>query len=267
MDRVETLRGMFDTDGFGLEIGPSYNPVMRKQDGYKVEILDWADADRLKAIHPKADIEPVDYVSGGSSIADTIPHRARYDYIVASHVIEHQPDIIGFLNDCAALLKPSGRLVLAVPDKRHSFDMLRPLSTAGQALQAHLERRIRHPVSMSFDHNAYAAARAGNIVWNAGFSQDAALIHDLATAQKSYAKAVASPVYVDMHSWFFTPSSFRLLIRDLHEIHAVVLNEVTFIPGKGPEFYVAMSASGAGCPTGRIELLREIMAELRSVPD
>ena len=267
MDRLEVLRGMFDTKGVGLEIGPSYNPVLRKRDGYNVEILDYADAERLKEIHLNADIEPVDYVSGGSSIADTIPHRAKYDYIIASHVIEHQPNIIGFLNDCAALLKPNGRLVLAIPDKRHSFDVLMPLSTAGQALQAHLERRVRHPVSMVFDHYAYAAARAGNIVWSEGYSYGAAFVHNLATAQKSYASAVGSATYVDAHSWFFSPSSFRLLIRDLHEIHAVVLNEATFIPGNGPEFYMALSPSGAGCLTGRIELEREIMAELRAVPD
>ena len=267
MDRLDVLRSMFDTKGIGLEIGPSYNPVLRKSDGYNVEILDYADAGHLKTIHPNAEIEPVDYVSGGRSIAATIPHRVRYDHIVASHVIEHQPDIIGFLNDCAALLKPGGKLVMAVPDKRRCFDVLRPLSTAGQALQAHLERRVRHPVSMVFDHYAYAAARAGHIVWPAGFADGATFVHDLAHAQKSYASAVSSTDYVDAHSWFFSPSSFRLMVRDLHEIHALVLNEVTYIPGDGPEFYVALSQTGDGCPIARIDLERQIMAELRSVPN
>ena len=267
MDRLEVLRGLIDKNGSGLEIGPSYNPVARKSEGFNVEILDYVGAEELRQIHPVADIEAVDYVSGGAAIASTIPHRRRYDWIVASHVIEHQPDIVGFLCDCTALLKTAGRLVLAVPDKRHCFDLFRPLSTAGQALQAHLELRNRHPLSMVFDHYAYAAKRSGNIVWPAGFSAESHLVHDLATAQASMSSAISSKTYVDAHSWFFCPSSFRLMIRDLHDTCAIELNEADFIFGSGPEFYVALSVDGVGCPLSRIDLLRQITTELKSVPD
>ena len=267
VDRLDILRSMFDRDGVGLEVGPSYNPVARKRDGYNVEILDYTSAAQLRQIHPNADIEEVDYVSGGASIASTVPHRGRYDWIIASHVIEHQPDVIGFLADCTALLKPAGRLVLAVPDKRHCFDLFRPLSTTGQALQAHMERRNRHPVAMVFDHYAYAASRVGHIVWTEGFEGETRLVHDLPTARSKISDAIRSGVYVDAHSWFFCPSSFRLMIRDLHELHAIPLNEVEFIPGAGPEFYMALSPTGAGCTDDRLTLQRRVVAELRAVPD
>jgi 2-polyprenyl-3-methyl-5-hydroxy-6-metoxy-1,4-benzoquinol methylase len=46
-----------------------------------------------------------------------IGERHRYDWIVASHVID-VPNLVAFLIDCEALLKPGASLVLAVPDKR-----------------------------------------------------------------------------------------------------------------------------------------------------
>jgi len=44
MDRNDRIKSMFDTYGFGLEIGPSYNPLLPKAEGYNVEILDYASA-------------------------------------------------------------------------------------------------------------------------------------------------------------------------------------------------------------------------------
>ena len=57
------------------------------------------------------------------------------------------------------------------------------------------------------------------------------------------------------------------MVRDLHELNAIVLNEAGFTLGHGPEFYVSLSASGEGCALGRIELARAMMAELRCIPD
>lgn len=45
-------------------------------------------------------IEVVDHVSTGASVFDAVGKTARYDYIVASHVIEHTTDMLGFLKDC-----------------------------------------------------------------------------------------------------------------------------------------------------------------------
>ena len=73
-------------------------------------------------------VEEVDYISDGRPMTEVIGARHRFDWIVASHVIEHVPDLLAFLIDCEALLKPGGSLVLALPDKRCFFDALRPVS-------------------------------------------------------------------------------------------------------------------------------------------
>jgi 2-polyprenyl-3-methyl-5-hydroxy-6-metoxy-1,4-benzoquinol methylase len=143
---------MFDTSGLGLEIGPSFNPLLPKSEGFNIEILDHLDSQGLRSKYANSSginheaIEEVDYISTGGSVLDAIPYRERYDYIVACHVIEHTIDLLGFLNDCSALLKHDSNLVLAVPDKRFSFDCLRPVTTTGQILQANHDKRSNHSI-------------------------------------------------------------------------------------------------------------------------
>jgi predicted SAM-dependent methyltransferase len=166
-DRTKLLLSMFDASGFGLEVGPSYNPLLPKSRGYNVETIDHADAAALREKYSDnaSQIEEVDYVSDGRSILETIGKKERYDFIFASHVIEHVTDIVRFIQDCEALLKPDGLLVLAVPDKRFCFDALRPLSTVGQALQAYLEKRKRHSPGVLFDQAFYVCSKAQQTVW------------------------------------------------------------------------------------------------------
>lgn len=61
---------------------------------------------------------------------------------------------MGFLRECTVLLAPHGTLSPAIPDKRYCFDHFRPHSTTGEALQAWLERRTRHPPGLVFDYFA-----------------------------------------------------------------------------------------------------------------
>ena len=95
MDRKERLLFLFDATGIGLEIGPSFNPLLPKRDGYDVETLDHLSAADLREKYknaPNVDlsaIEEVDHLSDGSSILQLIGKPEHYDYIVASHVIEH----------------------------------------------------------------------------------------------------------------------------------------------------------------------------------
>src|SRR5215472_16236774 len=123
MTRNELLLSMFDSSGVGLEIAAGFNPLLPKA-GYRVETLDHAAADELRHKYqndPNVDvakIEEVDFVADGRPIAEVVGKPGYYDYIVASHVIEHAPDLLGFLKGCETLLKHHGTLVLAVPDKR-----------------------------------------------------------------------------------------------------------------------------------------------------
>ena len=131
MSRVDILTSMLDLSGVGLEVGPSHNPLVSKASGARIETVDHTDQAGLVkkyANDPNVDvtkIEPVDYVSDGRPISEVIKKSKFYDYIIASHVIEHTTNPLGFFRDCYLLLKDSGVLVLAVTDRRYCFDCFR----------------------------------------------------------------------------------------------------------------------------------------------
>ena len=152
MDRVEKALHLIEYDGFGLEIGPSHNPIAPKKAGFNVEILDHATADELRQKYQGHNlnldnIEEVDYVWRGEPLDELIDKTEVYDYIIASHVIEHSTDIIGFLQQCSKLLKPTGVLSLIIPDKRYCFDYLRLDPSAGNAFGENvlLRKNEYHP--------------------------------------------------------------------------------------------------------------------------
>ncbi|MDQ2101842.1 class I SAM-dependent methyltransferase [Azospirillum isscasi] len=267
MDRNATIRSMINTNGYGLEIGASYNPVLPKKDGYNVHIADYAGHAYLRELHSSSsdNIEDVDYITHGGPVSAAVGEVNCFDYIVASHMIEHCTDFIGFLKDCETLLKPDGALVLVVPDKRNCFDVFQSLSSVGEMLDIHLKQPKKHESGKHFDHMAYAAGRNGHIVWPHGCPVDLGFIHTLPEAISAFHQAEASDEYRDCHSWRFTPSSFRLVINDLHEIGSIKLKEKSFREGNGPEFYVSLSFDGGGSPLTRIDLAKNITREIAEV--
>jgi SAM-dependent methyltransferase len=268
MDRSTTLRRLFAPTGLGLEIGPLHAGIVPKRDGFSVEILDHASTAALREKYrgqPAVDtalIEEVDYVSDGRGLLETIGQPERYDWIVASHVIEHVPDLAGFLLDCQALLRPRGTLVLAVPDKRRCFDALRPPTSTGAVLQAHFDHRTRHPPGTIFDHFADHVYKGGRETWDRAAVGAMTLRHDLALAWDACRMAAQSAAYVDSHGWVFTPSSFRLILRDLNEIGVVAMRELRFMPTDGAEFIVTLSQEAPGCSLDRLSLARNAAEEL-----
>ena len=212
-------------------------------------------------------IEEVDHVLDGSkTLSEHIGKAGYYDYIVASHVIEHVPDMLGFMKSCEALLRPDGVLLLAVPDKRHCFDVLQPLSTTGVVLQAHLDGHKRPTAGAVFDDRAYNAVRADAIGWVAGDTRDLRFFIGLDVARRDYDTICTDlGAYMDVHIWRFVPSSFRLIAHDLAVIGETGLREKAFYDSVGNEFYVSLSRSAAGCPVDRLTLARQMLTESATV--
>ena len=261
MNRAQILSSMFDSTGYGLEIGPSYSPIVPKSSGARIETIDHTDQAGLVQKYlnaPNVDvsrIEPVDYVSDGRSMADIIGRSRCYDFIVASHVIEHTPNMLGFLNDCASLLKENGRLVLAVPDKRYCFDTFRPTTSTGDVLQAFYENRTRHTPGAMFDHIAYVARRGGASTWSLSSDASFQFVHSVDHAMTWFERLKNEVEYIDCHAWQFTPASFRLILHDLATVGLLQLREQDFHDTVRFEFFVGLSPSGPGCPLSRIELV------------
>lgn len=180
-------------EGSGLEIGPSFNPLARKADDFCVDILDHADSPALRAKYRDAgvnldNIENVDFVWCGEPLSETIGRRGWYDWIIASHVIEHTPDLVGFLVERQTLLRETGRLIPVMPDKRYCFDHFQSLSSTGDALDAHQWGRTMPSPGRVFDDdaNAVSKGRRDVLTWHRHAPGLLRLIHDMDGARGAW---------------------------------------------------------------------------------
>lgn len=260
MDRFAEIRRNLDQATMtGLEIGPWYSPVAPKAEGWNTVVVDYQDQAALRRdalnhtsenIRKNADrIEAVDIVWTGQPLdeAALALRPEGYDFVIASHVIEHTPDIVAFLLQCSRLLKPAGIISLAVPDMRKCFDILKMPTGIREMLAAHREKRIRHTPETLFEARALGAVRGGAHAWISGTRTPIELAYDYADIVARYRQEVVemdrSGPYVDAHAWFFTPASFRLAMLELFEMMLLDLEIVSLVESHGSEFFVQMRRS------------------------
>jgi SAM-dependent methyltransferase len=195
-----------------LEIGPLHAPLVRRHEG-RILYVDYAAKETLQANfrHPgdPADIVDVDIIWGERPLRDCVGEPV--DYIVASHVIEHVPDLIGWLLELHAALKPGGIVGLAIPDRRHTFDVRRPVSLPGEMMEAYLRRHRQPSLRQVFESAAFSKDTADRESWRAGEMTGGLpmeVLQRLRPARDLVTEIAENPKYVDAHCWVFTPASF-----------------------------------------------------------
>lgn len=268
MTREEKILELIDKRKKGLEIGPSYSPIAPKSQDWNVEIADHLDAKGLREKYAKwsvetSKIEEVDHIVTDRSIAETIGKPGAFDYIIASHVIEHSTDFIAFLQDCQSLLKVGGILSLAVPDMRFCFDVFQSVTTIGMVFQAHVEKRKHHAPGTILDVYANHTMRENDLVWPDRSLDGLHLVHGIVEAQTLTEDYIRRGEFQDAHSWHFTPSSFLLLIHDLKRMGLLDFGVASFYQTAGFEFFVSLKKGYDGAMKDRIEMLRDIANEIR----
>jgi hypothetical protein len=283
-DRSAMLLRGIRRDSKVLELGPSISPMAPRSGGWNVTVVDHASQEELiekyrNDVHVNvANIERVDHVWRGGALHEAIPRKLHgtYDVLIASHVIEHIPDPIAFFNSAAKLVNPGhGVLALAVPDKRWCFDALKQVSTTGQMLEAHLQRRQRHSAATRFDASAYVVFDGNRTSWGREPLPDLYLPDTLDHAFQEFQAWSADPdaPYVDCHAWHFTPASFQLNILELAACHLCDWHIDWLSPRPTVEFFTQMRpgaetfASPAERDQKRLSLLKQILLEVREQTD
>ena len=268
MNRNEIILRHVKKDGEGIEIGPSHNPVAPKKNGYKVQILDHLSREDL--IEKYRDhgvnldnIEEVDFVWHGEPFPELTGKSKYYDWIIASHVIEHTPDLISFLNDSASILKDEGVLTLAIPDKRYCFDHFRPISGISQIIDSHFQQAKIHSAGKVAEYFLNVTSKGGLIAWNEKTAGDFNFIHGLKDAKFGMDAVRQQQAYLDIHAWCFVPHSFRLLIEDLFSLGLTSLREIDFQQTIDHEFFITCSKRGAGPIDTRMDIVKKIESELQ----
>jgi SAM-dependent methyltransferase len=229
----------------GLEIGPLASPVVDKEQG-NVTYVDHCSTDDLRvkyAGHVWTDkIREVDCVWMANSLSEAVG-GARFDYVIGSHVIEHVPNPVGWLRQIAEVLKPGGKLCLAIPDKRFTFDIGRPLSMVGEFVEASIIDPPTPSIKQVFDNYTLVRRVDKRAIWAAPDSsaQSFPRIHPPGTAQ-AFVKRVMEGEYVDCHCWIFTPRSFLDILEALIAAELVAYSVSAFfdtVPGQH-EFLVQL---------------------------
>jgi SAM-dependent methyltransferase len=267
MERREEILRFVRTGQTGVEIGPWFNPLVPKSQGYNTLVLDVFDRTQLVASAiadpgiPDSSIdliEEVDLVGPVHMLDEMVAARGltgSLDFLVSSHNLEHFPDPIRFLQACQAILKPGGVVALALPDKRACFDFFRPVSDTGELLQAFWERRERPTPAQIFSHIAMHSYnhlegqdRSG---WGLGQPTGSIrLVCDIAEAYHVAKLHFDDPdqPYRDTHCWSFTPSSFEAILLELQIMGLVQLSVRTVVAPGGHEFMVHLVNDPAGLP-------------------
>jgi len=268
MDRKEKVLRHVNQNGYGIEIGPSFNPITPKKDGYKVHIIDHASREELIAKytphHVNLDnIEEVDFVWRGEKYSELTGKSKYYDWIIASHLIEHTPDLISFINDCDTILKDDGVISLVIPDKRYCFDHYRPITGISKIIDSHYQKNIIHTPGTVAEYFLNLVSKAGGGAWDATTVGEYSFMHSLEDALSGMKAVLNEKAYLDIHAWCFVPHSFRLMIHDLFCLGLIHLQEVDFFPTEGCEFFITLSRNGTGISRSRLDMLEIIESEIK----
>ena len=270
-----------DSSALLLEVGASYSPIAPRLEGWNTKIIDHASREGLVQKYQGIPnlwvdrIEEVDYIWVDGPISESIPRDliGTFDYLIASHVIEHIPDLIGLLQSAAQVLKEAGAMILAVPDKRFCFDYFRQITMTGEVIEAHLEKRTRHTRRTAFEHLFHTALNRGEGAWGQEKVSGINLANtfDVSMSSLDDFDANTSGEYIDYHAWRFVPSSLELLILELARLKYTDWAVDRITPAIGCEFHVKLRRGGAkealSMPTAtfdsrRLELLQRTLKEI-----
>ena len=249
-NRTRVLVGLDVAHLAGLEIGALAHPLVSKNEG-NITYVDLADHEYLRTKYkddPAVDIEQivkVDAIWGHNTLAEAVGGAQKFDYVLASHVVEHVPDLISWLKEIGVILKPNGTLRLIVPDRRYTFDYLRTETNLADVIDAHL-RRARAPLPrMILDFCLLARTVDTKDAWNGRLDPlQLVPICPPETAISLAREALESGVYHDSHCSVFTPQSFIALFASASEIGLInfrcdlfietVRNQFDFLVGLTP---------------------------------
>ncbi|MEI8370633.1 MAG: methyltransferase domain-containing protein, partial [Planctomycetia bacterium] len=118
----------------GLEIAPYFNPIVdrAKYDVFYVDCIDNDEIQRKAAQNPGSVGQTVPWIDAvwvpGKRLSKCVGGR-KFAYVVASHVMEHVPNPLGWLNEILECVEVGGRVAIMLPMRTQSMDYYRQNTT------------------------------------------------------------------------------------------------------------------------------------------
>jgi len=199
-----------------LEIGPFCNPLLQ---GPNVSYFDILSQEALVERARQIGLDPskVPYIDFISPTGELPSIRRHFDVVLSSHCIEHQPDLIGHLQEVGQLLLPGGAYFLLVPDKRYCFDHFIPLSNLAEVIVAYHEQRKVHTLRSVIEHCALTTHNDSLRHWQG----DHGVIFENFEQRLEAALQIfndARDQYIDVHAWYFSPDSASAILSALQSM-------------------------------------------------
>jgi SAM-dependent methyltransferase len=249
----------------GLEIAPYHNPIAPKSEGWNCLSLDINDAIKLRELASNDSsliangsvnrIENVDFVASAGDLYLIIANKnllGSFDYICSSHNYEHLPNPLKFLRDCGAALKANRYLSMAIPDKRFTFDCVRPLTSTKDHLRAFFCNTLSPDPFDVFDFES------SHVLLD---SDEKKYSGSLVDSFERLKIRFANPTYIDTHVSIFTKDSFFHIFLEL-SILGLIPFEIVDLELSGIEFIVHLKNIGyesvAAKVTSNIQLRNEL---------
>ena len=249
-------------EGSGLELSPYFEPFLAKSE-YNILYTDYIGTDEIRAKAAQnpglegREVPAVDFVwTPGRPLIECAPPNVQFDYAIASHVMEHVPNPVGWINDVLTVMKTGGRLALFLPDRRRTSDYFRQETQYHQLVQWWIEQpvvptpgQVLDFMSLAFEHRhgldiPWAELDGGKTLppfYNTNFALDAAiLVHN-------------EMHYVDVHCSVWNAETFKGVFDKV--VEAGLLNVTVEVTGDlgSSEFLVILTKLGepAVRPPGR----------------
>jgi len=205
-----------------LEIGPLAMPNIKKDQGKSVFYADIKSTEDIKNIYMAErykekpswfnEIVEIDFVINNGKYYECLKDVEKFDYIIATHVIEHIPQLILFFQDIAKILNQKGKICLSIPDKRYCYDHFRCPTSFAECYDIYI-RGINNLPFRIFDELAVRTLNNAEYWWREtnNFEHLPRAKNNFDQAKEKYMRALNGE-YFDMHFSVFTPETFLLLI-------------------------------------------------------
>lgn len=268
----EALLRHVNPEQHGLEIAPYFEPSLTKPD-YRILYTDYISTEEIRqkaSENPSVDFETlvdVDFVwPPGTPLRNHAPEGLDFEYVIASHVMEHVPNPIGWLGELLSVLRPGGKVILYLPQRRFTWDCMRTETTFAQLADYWLHQPgvptpgqlldfMTHSLAITHDGPSPSWNTSGQAVnLPRAYSDEGAI--DCATY------VMQNGNYLDAHCTVWSGASFRNAIERFVELG--ILNvSIDEVIEEESEFFAVLSKRGEAAVSAPAPGLH---ASLREIP-
>jgi hypothetical protein len=228
---IKTLNKEADKKSI-LEISPFNNPLMVGKNVKYAEILP---KDKLieRAVELKLEVNKIpniDYIISSHSLESI---TEKFNIIFASHVIEHQPDLITHLNEVSSKLIDGGIYALILPNAKYCFDANLPFSKISDVINAFIDKRKLHTLGSIIEHRALTTHNDPFRHWTEKKSilYKPIDVDKVSSAIEEFKNS--SNQYIDVHAFQFDPMTFSDILNTLIKLKLINFSSIEV---NGPVF-------------------------------